>query len=203
MQIPEHKCPVGWKFYHIDNYRLCGKNSDGPSCDSVKIPNRKDRSYQYVRGKLRGYQYGSPDAFYASTNTHRTIDGPYVDGVSMTYGQHERKHIYTLASGWRRYGKDTRGTCPETGYGFQQPEFVGLNYICSSGNSHQNWSPKLYSDIPLWSRNYNYYSYDDYFYFSVKLPKPTNEDIELRICTDQEKTNENVFLEVIDLYIKE
>ena len=187
--------------------QLCGKSTDGPSCDSVKIPTPKSLyfQYQYVLGRVRGYQYGSPDAFYASTNTHRTIDGPYVDGVSITYGEHERKHIYTLASAWRRYGTDTQGTCPETGYGYPPPTFVGTNYICSAGNTDYNeFRRVVYTRNPLWSRNYYYRGdQDDYFYFSVKLPKPTNEDIELRLCTDQPLLDENILLDVFDLYIKE
>lgn len=204
MQLPYQKCPDNFHTYESGKLRLCGKKTDGPSCDSVKIITPKDWSYQYVQGRVRGYQYASTDAFAASQDKYPTIDGPYVDGISITYGHNTRSHIYTLASAWRQYAKHPHGTCPETGYGFPQPEFVGNNYICSSGNPEQRWGRKLYHNIPLWSRNYKHYrDYDDYFYFYVKLPSPTREDIELRICTDQSKHDENVYLEVIDLYIKE
>ena len=36
-----------------------------------------------------GYQKGTTDAFHAGI---KSIDGPYVDGISITYGN-QRRHI--------------------------------------------------------------------------------------------------------------
>ena len=43
------------------------------------------------------YQFGSPNAFWLSGHSLQTIDGAYVDGVSLTYGN-PRQHIWTFAA---------------------------------------------------------------------------------------------------------
>jgi len=49
-------------------------------------------SYQKICGKVRGYQKGSTDAFSIIATQSKSIDGPYVDGISAVvsvnmYGQ--------------------------------------------------------------------------------------------------------------------
>ena len=48
--------------------------------------------YSKVCGMAVGYQKGSTDGFAALHFSSRSIDSPYVDGVSITYGI-ARKHI--------------------------------------------------------------------------------------------------------------
>ena len=85
-----------------------------------------------MRGRVRGYQYASPDAF---NGMYEDIDDPYVDGVSITHGQNPRQHIYTFASASRSSASPStgKGTCPNSGYGNAAPDFVASNYICDSG----------------------------------------------------------------------
>ena len=45
-----------------------------------------------------GYQYRVPDAF--KDGTGQTIDGHYLDGVSITHGM-PRNHIWSFAAEWR------------------------------------------------------------------------------------------------------
>ena len=59
------------------------------------------KSYQEVRGIVRAYQFGSPDAFH--TTKHGNIDSNYVDGISITHGKSPRKHIWTYAIGFAQY----------------------------------------------------------------------------------------------------
>ena len=57
-------------------------------------------SYSQVCGQARGYHYGTPDAFYTYIHDDQTINGDYVDGLSITYGSTSaRKHIWTYAAG--------------------------------------------------------------------------------------------------------
>ena len=54
--------------------------------------------YSKVCGKVTGYQYASPGAFATYYNNQAlTLDGNYVDGVSITHG-HPRRHIWTVAA---------------------------------------------------------------------------------------------------------
>ena len=64
-------------------------------------------------GQVRGYQYEGPDAF---CHLSKGIDSYYVDGVSITYGQNPRTHIWTYACGVNKARVD-KYSCPcNTGY---------------------------------------------------------------------------------------
>jgi hypothetical protein len=34
------------------------------------------------------------------------------------------------------------------------------------------------------------------------LDSPTNDDIELRVCRDQERGNEDVLIEIVEIYVQ-
>ena len=34
------------------------------------------------------------------------------------------------------------------------------------------------------------------------LPQPTTDDIEFRLCSDQERANEDVYIEQLDIYVR-
>ena len=195
-------CPMGFKLNTYGSKRLCGRVVDGSGCNSIKVP-VNGQHYTKVRGRVIGYQYASPDAFNTGCSN---IDGAYVDGVSITYGHNPRKHIWTLAAGLDEYAKHGC-TCPGTGYGIPQPEFVANNYFCSSGNSDpKKWEHKLY-DVPLWStvtgncRQCNT-QYGGVPYFCTQLPQATNKDLEIRLCANQGVVDEDIKIEAIELYIK-
>lgn len=209
MTVPSQSCPSALKLHTTDSLRLCGKKTIG--CDSITIPTN-EKSYQEVRGIVRAYQFGSPDAFH--TSRQGNIDSTYVDGVSITHGESPREHIWTYAIAYRQYpGNDAYAdTCPSTGGGQSQPAFVGDDYFCSSanpGNPGQDqgggtWSLVLYP-TPLWSNIRGDCSDcgDDDLFFCKKLPSPTTDDLEVRVCADESLTqNEDIRIEYIDLYIR-
>ena len=201
MTDPHQSCPKGLKLKLHGKRRLCGMKTNGDGCDSVVIP-VKEQSYNKVRGRVVGFQYGSPDAFASRTSS---IDSCYVDGVSITHGRKPRKHVWTLGAGVYSYKKGCASTCPGTGYGRPQPAFVGNNYFCTSGNLNPNkWEPKFY-DLPLWTVTGNCGHCNGVYdipYFCTTLPQSTTDDLELRICTNQGLADEDVLLESIELYIK-
>ena len=49
-------------------------------------------------GRARGYQQGNTLGFYG-VPYNRAIDQDYVAGLSITYGNNPRQHIWTFASG--------------------------------------------------------------------------------------------------------
>ena len=55
--------------------------------------------YNKVCGMTVGYQGGDTDGFAISYFSPQSINDPYVDGVSITYGT-PRKHIWTYAIGF-------------------------------------------------------------------------------------------------------
>ena len=95
MADPNQQCPENLRLSYTNPIRLCGRRTDS-QCDSVKFTTYGVQ-YQQVCGRVRGYQFASPDAFncndYRSCPTN--IDVPYVDGVSITHGENLREHIWT------------------------------------------------------------------------------------------------------------
>lgn len=200
MKNSRQRCPSGFKLNTYGSKRLCGRPHNRHGCASITVQVRGQR-YNQVRGRVIAYQYSSPDGFNTGSDS---IDGVYVDGISITYGRNPRKHVWTLGAGLFSYRK-TSVSCPGTGYGHPQPAFVGNNYFCTSGNFATGWQRKLY-DVPLWSTvtgncrhcNGRY----NVPYFCAQLPQSTNQNLEIRVCGNQGIADEDIKIEAIELYIK-
>ena len=201
MTDPDQNCPDSLELKMYGSRRLCGKKTVGGACESITIP-VNGQSYSQVRGRVQGLQFGTPDAFASGGSN---IDGIYVDGVSITYGQSPRKHVWSFGAGLNQY-RAIANTCPGTGYGSPQPAFVANNYYCTSGNpSPDTYEFKVY-DTPLWSTmngicghcNTNIYEVP---FFCTRLPQSTVDDLEVRVCCDEALSNEDILLESIELYV--
>ena len=161
-------------------------------------------------GRVRGYQFGSPDAFdevHGNCPAPCTIDKPYVDGVSITHGDSPRKHIWTYSAGVYE-NKTSTPSCPCTGSGTSP--FVGSDYYCESALNGPPWEPPavLYSDDPLWDgQDCNGLERTccdppNLPWFCKKLPEPTTDDLELHLCGDEPRTNEDVPIDLVELFIQ-
>ena len=73
-----------------NNPLSCRRNTSEDGCSSVFYAN-DGNSYSRVCGVINAYQIGSPDGFRDKFND--SIDGTYVDGVSLTYGISEESHL--------------------------------------------------------------------------------------------------------------
>ena len=148
-------CPQGLTQTTLSGLTLCGRS--GPvECQST-VFSTLGLSYSQVCGQLRGYQSLTPDAFRNySLNLLQTIDGIYVDGVSITYGSAPRKHIWTYAVGSNINGIFLpQSVCPcNVGNSAIVPPFVGSEYYCETGNNIYNTNifSILYPNDPLWDR---------------------------------------------------
>ena len=166
--------------------------------------------YSRVCGKIIGYQYYSTDAFdsyycYQSG----TIDSQYVDGVSVTHGQRPRKHIWTFAAAL----DETRSTyyvCPctktNTAYTGVIPPFIEQDYFCDTGSTYA-WQRQLYYADPLWDGsgcgpNSRCCGFNNPPWFCKQLPQPTTDDIEMRVCVNQENSNEDIAVETVQIFVQ-
>ena len=66
---------------------------------------------------------------------------------------------------------------------------------------------RLYRDDPLWDGAgcgplNTCCSFNNPPWFLKQLPQPTTDDIEMRVCRDQLVNDENVAIEVIEIYIQ-
>ena len=201
MNEPGASCPTSLRQTNTPA-KLCGRRT-APGCSSITYPVDGIR-YSMVCGRARGYQYGSTDAFHPSTND---INSHYVDGVSITYGN-PRKHIWTYASGlFDDYNDNGAYNCPCAKYpGPNPPAFVGLDYFCESGFTVQNQA-RIALEDPLWdgdgcSPGNSCCALAGMPWFCRTLPQEVSEDIEVRICSDQVNSNEEAYMELLEVYVQ-
>ena len=201
-------CPQGLTQKDFSGLTLCGRNNIG--CQSTLF-STSDLNYFRVCGQLQGYQFGLPDAFYPY-RLHNSAD-MYVDGVSITYGSAPRKHIWTYANGIGL--GNFPSSCPCNNYSNNNaqvpPPFVGSDYYCETGvhvyiccADHQF---HLYSNDTLWDGQQCFAeeapccTHPNMPWFLKTLNETTTEDIELRVCGDQNIGDEDTLLQEIELYV--
>ena len=202
MSDPSQQCPSAWRRVTTNGVRACGRPvSSGSSCPGTFYS--ITREYQRVCGRVIGYQNESPDGFHESS-----INNAYIDGVSITYGQ-PHNHIWSYAGGVTERSLSTihsGDNCPcSTAAGSGPQSFVGDNYYCESGNPTDS-SNSFYSADKLWDGKQceGTCCTDSKSppWFSVRLPNPTTEGIEVRICCDQGTGNEDTPIELLEIYVQ-
>ncbi len=149
-------------------------------------------TYSRVCGRATGYGGGSPDAFNRFGINDGNIDSAYLDGISVTHGT-PRQHIWSFAS-----DHNASPLCPcDNSDRFRAPSsplFVGDNYFCDTTLNGALWDAMDCTTAcctfhsPPW--------------FSVTLPSPTSDDIEVRICSDEDIGNEAIHLRLLELYVQ-
>ena len=216
MSEPNATCPSGLtqRQYNNIDHGVCGLPNSG-TISHAFFPTQGIR-YNKVCGQLRGYQYQSPDAFGHGSNN---IESYYVDGISITYGSSPRKHIWTYAGGLTSDNVPYPSlSCPcnanNTEAPAYKPNFIGDDYYCESaippyvsGNTHR-WQHVLYVNDTLWDGQQcdgnegPCCTNPKMPWFIKTLNVITNEDIELRVCGNQDYPDEDTPLDIIELYIR-
>ena len=206
MSDPLQQCPSAWTEFNVSGIRGCGRqeaNEGTCSANSFLVANQ----YSRVCGRLTGYQAGSPDGFI---NSQTSIDEIYMNGVSITHGMSPRGHIWSYAAGvTERSSQHRPNNCPcspEAGTGPQS--FVGDNYYCESGNPSGEFEPnQLYTNDPLWDGQQcegtccTGTKSPPWFSVQLEVPAPITDAIEVRICGDESTTNENILIEVLEIFV--
>ena len=203
-------CPSGWQLTGYSK-RTCGRVSTGlHTCDSATFP-VSGGEYTRVCGRIKAYQWGATHAFYSYQRGYRTtIDGGYVDGVSVTHGS-PQQHIWTFAAGATEGNPTWTEVCPcDASRDIRVPPFVGEDYFCESG-VNEAWDD---------GRHYTFHSTDTLWdgedclpsstccsqhnppYFIKQIPTPTTDDIEARMCFLWPSSISNIAVELVDLYVQ-
>ena len=161
-------------------------------------------------GRVIGYQDRSPDGFYQFYQDQTlTIDDNYLDGVSITHGHSPRKHIWSFAAALHEFTSDVL-VCPcsktDTPYSGVVPPFIGNDYFCDSG-SRNNFEFRFYPDDPLsdgqgCGPTSECCTFNNPLWFCKELPEVSTDDIELRNCGDQHLGDEDVAIELVELYVQ-
>ena len=178
----DNSCPGTWHRI-ITPKRLCLGYSIGCIPANFDV---KGVSYEHICGQAKAYQKGDTNAFRRGLSS---IDGTYVDGISITLGS-PRKHVWTYTAGYSDDLANKVSNCPcATTPGPNPPAFVGNHYYCKSGNVGAVDSAKYYLSDPLWEGNgctsgNGCCAQIGMPWFYRKLPVPVAEDFEIRVCKD-------------------
>ncbi|XP_019856226.1 PREDICTED: uncharacterized protein LOC109584796 isoform X2 [Amphimedon queenslandica] len=207
-------CPSAFTLYQQSGYRVCRRPSNSASCFSTSFSSN-GISYNQICGKVTAYQYRAPDAIHNTGANHNDINGPYVDGVSITRGS-PRQHVWTLMAGlFENTGSQINwanwANCPCAINSPQSVQpFVGSNYYCESGNPTYSYEQTLLYSDTLWdgqgcgtneaaccnaNPNMPWFHRD----YGTNF---TTDFIELRICGDEGWLDEDVMVSQYEIYVK-
>ena len=207
MTDPNQDCPQGLSLTGF-SVRSCGRGSDSrATCSSVTF-SAGGSQYSRVYGRVRGYRWGNNYAFYSYHSLGQTIDGYYVDGLSITYGS-PRQHIWTFASGLFKGTSSTiyqNFRCPcDPGNTYGSPPFVGNDYFCESVATETSWVPyRFHPENALWDGQDNLnpcFGLNNPPWFLKTLDEPTTADIELRMCFADGSSVSDIGIELVEIYI--
>ena len=210
MTDPVSKCPAGLDQTRVSSERLCRKNVDR-GCSSAMFSTH-EVPFKKICGKVIGIQYYSPNSFYPYyAQQSKTIDDLYVEGVSITYSRFPRQHIWTFAAAYDETPQSMRSSCPCTNsrsfvpYTGLIPAFIGNDYYCETG-SLTTAENRYYLEDPLWDgkgcgRFSTCCEGERKPWFCKEFPQPITSDIEVRVCADSSRSNdEDILLRAIELY---
>lgn len=207
----QQSCPSDFQIWTYDNppLRLCRTVSTKPGCIGTPIATN-GLQYSHVCGRVIGYQDRTPNAFFnyhISIDSSLTIDDPYMDGISLTYGT-EREHIWTFVAALdETLGHLSACSCSNNAarQNARIPDFIRNNYFCDTG-SRTPGGFQFYGADPLWDgsgcgqiSSCCSFNNPPWFYRSLVA---TSDDIELRVCRDSPVSNEDILIEIVELYVR-
>ena len=175
--------------------RMCaGQTAAG--CTSVRY-STLGISFTRICGQAAGHMFCSTDGLDA-IRTNKTIDNPYVDGLSITYGS-PRHHIWTYAVGHIR-----RCRCHPNSVASPSPSFVGQHYYCDGWP--QSYTCTWYPQYRLWNgegcpAGNTCCNPPNLPWFHRTLNTTTTDDLEVRWCRDEPASNEDIGVELLEIYV--
>ena len=205
MTQPNENCPAGFRKVTANGKTMCG--GEGSGCISTTFPSH-GLQYNRVCGRITGYQFYTTDAFRPFIDSGGSIDSAFVDGIVLTHGL-PRTHIWTFACGYNQYG-NCAGCCPcnSGSFTYSLPPYIGNDYFCDSGQQYSSRPPSTHilTNDPLWDGagcvSGSCCTINSPPWFCKTLPHPTTDDIELRLCTDQSLSDEDVLFDKVELHVK-
>ncbi len=160
-------------------FHTCIAKEDAGGCTSIFYHNF-NIPYSQVCGQVRGYQVGMPDGLRGERVT-MDINSNYLDGISITVN---RRHVWSFIA----------GNC--VGLNTTLPTTLMNNWTCEETNTCPPgvlctpllWNTQQWNMATSWFRN--------------GLQESTTADIEVRICRDQDRSNKDVAVNTLELYVQ-
>ena len=138
-------------------------------------------NFTQVCGQAIGYMYFSADGLDA-ISTSKTIDNPYVDGLSSTYSS-PRNHLWTDAA-----GHNGHSLCHSPSIASPPLSFVGQHYYCDGWP--EPFTATWYTQYPFWDgegcpAGNTCCDPPNLPWFHRTLDTATTDDTEVRWCHDE------------------
>ncbi len=206
MSNPDTNCPNEFQMVtHTESgVRYCRKSIDGNGCTAIMYPHNQPIERLY--GRVHGIQRGTPDIEDVLFN--RGIEGDYIDGISLTFGN-PREHIWSFIG----YTSAAFPNCPcSTDAVRTTPGYIGENYFCESGTMLMDNFQQTFVNDPIWDGQNCESTQDpgcctrgdrgngEWFY--REFAAPFGDQVELRICTDGMINDEDIGLQLLELYFQ-
>ena len=176
-------CPLELKQKIFNgNITSCVVRENDGGCTSI-FYSSLDIPYSRVCGRIRAYKIGTPDGFRGVEGVEGGINGNYLDGISITVNTAtSRTHVWSLVAGH---------SCYEN-----RPTFVGNDIVCETSSpcamrtlcGSLLWKSQQYGrNVSSWLK---------------EMQSPHVSDIEVRVCRDQKKNDEDLAIATLELYVQ-
>ena len=119
--------------------------------------------------------------------------------------------IWTFAAALDEFGTGSSvAVCPCSssvrGVGTSPPSFVGDDYFCDAG-AVSYVGGTFYGDNPLWDGSGcgstgTCCSFNTPPWFLKELSSPISDDIEMRVCCDESRANEDIAMSSVEIYVQ-
>ena len=200
MSDPTQLCLSGMGV--INDPRFCSHNTQSGPCASLSF-NSNFQQYNRVCGRSIGFsmvemhQRNLPD-----NNQAYTIDDPYYDGLSVTYGCSPHNNIWTLAA---IGADDSPYACPCS---TTVPPLIG-DWFCEAGTGTSWQAEVVYKDDPwpVWDgvdcdpATTHCDPSVTGRWFCKDLASSTRENIVVRACGEERQSNDER-IQLVELYIQ-
>ena len=184
-ELDVNNCPSGMRTGVVNNNTTCEVSEDKAGCTEILYPSF-NIEYTLITGKIRAYQLRSVDGFknvpplinlrphIPSNNSN--ISSNYLDGISITSNG---LHVWSFAAGC---------DCIT-----DKPSFIRDDFTCGGREGIVAHPPEYLWESQKCDTNSTW--------FYKELP-PTTADISVRVCRDQARSDEDLALTVLELYIQ-
>ena len=188
-------CPDGFEVRNdTSNPSLCRRMPISAGCSSVIYPSY-GTSYSQVCGTVRVHPEGTPDGFSTHNRPRngQSVNQNYVVGVSLTHGDSSnRNHIWTYTAVIFVGGDSSGcGNCNNN-----KPNIIGTNFTCT--NAHCSNADNCFRNT-LWGNDTKQCFGNETFY--RQLSESTTNNIEMRVCRDELRSNEEILISFVELFV--
>ena len=165
-----------------DNITTCVVREDDPGCTSI-FYSSLDIPYSRVCGRIRAYKVGTPDGFTRMHGIESKINNNYLDGISITINTStNRTHVWSFTA--------SVYSCTSP------PSFVNNDFACDLSPLCD--FPSLCGPLLWKSQQYG----GNVSSWLKELPFPHVSDIEVRVCQDQMRSDEDLAITTLELYVQ-